>query len=127
MKELRDLRASRKADKEILINLRAEIGSLRKEKEQSVEETRLWMNEVLRPGNKRGNIVISTPEGDDRQRSTLRVMESPSMIREELRKMKDMEYCTLREVEALKKRRADAEERRLEAEAKKKEAEDEVA
>ncbi|GBG89109.1 hypothetical protein CBR_g48820 [Chara braunii] len=128
MNEMQELRAGRDADKDLLIGLKVEISSLRKQKEQLVEETRLWMNEALRPGNKRGCISIATPEVDDRNRFRLRMVGSPTgALREELRKLKDIKQCNLREVEALKQRKMDAEQKRVEAEARKLATEAEVA
>ncbi|GBG86315.1 hypothetical protein CBR_g41309 [Chara braunii] len=128
MKEMQELRAGRDKDKELLVGLKTEIGLLRKEKEQSAEETHVWMNEALRPGNKRGCISMTPPEVDNRTRCRVRIMESPSgALRDELKKLKDMEHCTLREVEVLKQRRTAEERRRMEAEAEKLVAEAEVA
>ncbi|GBG74657.1 hypothetical protein CBR_g19065 [Chara braunii] len=91
-----------------------------------MEETQSWRNEALRPGNKRGTISLSTPECDDRLRSRQRVIMSPNVeLREEIRKMKDSEYCTMREMEVIKQRKAD-EAKGIEAERKKLEAEAEV-
>ncbi|GBG71874.1 hypothetical protein CBR_g10810 [Chara braunii] len=61
MKEMQELRAGRDKDKELLLGLKTKVGPLRKEKEQSAEETQMWMNEALRPGNKRGCISMTTP------------------------------------------------------------------
>ncbi|GBG74517.1 hypothetical protein CBR_g18927 [Chara braunii] len=64
---------------------------------------------------------------ENRNRSRMRIVESPSgELHEEMRKMRDMERCTLREVEVLKQRKADEERKRLEAEKKKLDAEAEV-
>ncbi|GBG63576.1 hypothetical protein CBR_g38642 [Chara braunii] len=126
MKEIQELREERKLDKDILEGLKSEISMLRKEKQLSMEETEMWRNEALRPGNKRGTISIGTPDFSTRARQ--RIMESPNKnFREELRLMKDKEYCALREVEALKQRRAESEARKLDAEARRVEAEAEVA
>ncbi|GBG91554.1 hypothetical protein CBR_g52588 [Chara braunii] len=126
MKEVQELRDGRNNDKDLLVSLKSEIGLLRKEKQISMEETQLWRNEALRPGNKRGTISIGTPDVSIQTRQ--RVMESPNQdFSEELHQMKDKEYCVLREVEALKQKRAEAEARKLEVETRRSEAEVEVA
>ncbi|GBG67709.1 hypothetical protein CBR_g837 [Chara braunii] len=112
MKEMQELWAGREKDKELLVGLKTEVGLLRKEKEQSVEETQTWMNEALRPGNKRGCISMTTPEIDNSIHSM---------------KLKDMEQCTLRGVEVLKQRKTAEERKRMEAESEKLVAEAEVA
>ncbi|GBG89005.1 hypothetical protein CBR_g48614 [Chara braunii] len=125
--ERKELKTERSRGQEMLSGMKAEIGLLRKEKMRSMEETESWRNEALRPGNKRGTISISTPECDDRLRSRQRVMMSPSIeLREEMWKMKDSEYCTMRELEVLKQRKVEAEVKGIEAERRKLEAEAEI-
>ncbi|GBG71081.1 hypothetical protein CBR_g8381 [Chara braunii] len=52
-------------EKEIA-GLRKEIGVLREQNEQIKNESNLWKEEAARPGNKRGSVVIGTPEGTNR-------------------------------------------------------------
>ncbi|GBG74580.1 hypothetical protein CBR_g18989 [Chara braunii] len=122
-----ELKMGRDVDHEILFGLKSEISLLRKEKQQSMEETQIWRNEALRPDNKRGTISLTTLECCDRERTRQRVVESPSKdLREEIKKMRDTEYCTLRGVEALKQKKADAKAKEIEVERRKREAKVEV-
>ncbi|GBG90522.1 hypothetical protein CBR_g50866 [Chara braunii] len=69
-----------------------------------------------------------TPEWNDRERSRQRVMATPKKdLREEIRRMREKEYCTLREVEELKKKQTNVETEKVLAEARKLEAEAEVS
>ncbi|GBG78302.1 hypothetical protein CBR_g26332 [Chara braunii] len=118
VKELQALKAGRDIDKDLLGGLQTDVGLLTREKETK----QVWMHEALTPGNKRGTISISTststPECDNRGKSGLQVEEAPTgVLREELRKMKDVEFGTRREVKVLKnlKRSTDGESKRLEA------------
>ncbi|GBG83271.1 hypothetical protein CBR_g36886 [Chara braunii] len=126
-RELREIKENRESvGKEEFMReierLHDEMELLRKEKEESQEETRQWQNEALRPGNKRGTIGMTTLEPSCRGRARLRLGQTPHetrAIRDELKELQakiDLKRCDQAEVSLLKERRAEAEMRRMQAE-----------
>ncbi|GBG78953.1 hypothetical protein CBR_g28668 [Chara braunii] len=49
-----------------IAGLRKEVDVLRRQNEKVVEEVRLWKDEAMRPGNKRGSVAMGTPGLVDR-------------------------------------------------------------
>ncbi|GBG70691.1 hypothetical protein CBR_g7990 [Chara braunii] len=90
-----------------------EIVGLKRLIEQLKTETLHWKDEALRSGNKRGNIVVSTPETSTRRTPRARWTGGDatpeSSWRMEYKKLQSMRRVDSLEVEALKKKKAEAE------------------
>ncbi|GBG67699.1 hypothetical protein CBR_g827 [Chara braunii] len=95
-----------------LESLRTEVGRLKVQGVKDKKKAELWTGEALRPGNKRGNIAIGTPECSarcsPRPRWTDNLRDSDKW-RQEYLKMKEMHRAASFEAEVLKDKRAAAE------------------
>ncbi|GBG87879.1 hypothetical protein CBR_g46179 [Chara braunii] len=102
-----------------LEDLRTEVASLCKRNEEMEEVAQLWRSEALRPGNKRDSINVATPTSEGRVSTQSKVMsasEESRRLRAELLDLHERRKCDLSEVDLLKKKRAEAEIKRVEAE-----------
>ncbi|GBG92259.1 hypothetical protein CBR_g55028 [Chara braunii] len=114
-KEIEELRVSAlsKGNFEAeLEGLRTEVSRLKVQSLKDKEENELWKGEALRSGNKRGNIVISTPDcavrGSPQPRWTDNLRDSDKW-RQEYLKMKEMHRAAALEAEVLKDKQVVAE------------------
>ncbi|GBG72290.1 hypothetical protein CBR_g11218 [Chara braunii] len=91
---------------------RTEVSRLKIQSIKDKEKAELWKREALRPGNKRGNIVIGTPEcparGLPRPRWTGNLRDSDKW-RQEYLKMKELHRAACFEAQVLKDKRVVAE------------------
>ncbi|GBG65777.1 hypothetical protein CBR_g52368 [Chara braunii] len=105
-----------------IAGLRKEIGLLREQNERIIVESNLWKEEAARPGNKRGSVVIGTPDGTNRGTpkprctGSVRDGETGDRWKEEYRNLRSLHRLANIEAEALKEKRAEAERKRMEAE-----------
>ncbi|GBG43959.1 hypothetical protein CBR_g77518, partial [Chara braunii] len=102
-----------------IAGLRKEVGLLRDSSQRAEEEVKVWKNEALRPGNKRGSVVVDTLECSNRGTSKPRWTDNVRQAdkwRTEYRNLQDLQRSSDTEVAMLKERRAEAEKRRMEAE-----------
>ncbi|GBG59562.1 hypothetical protein CBR_g49822 [Chara braunii] len=98
-------------------DLPMEMEALRKRNEETEEVAKLWRNEALRPGNKRGSINVSTPATEGRTATRTRISassEEARRLRVQLSDLQERRKCDQTEVDMLKERRALAEARRIE-------------
>ncbi|GBG72021.1 hypothetical protein CBR_g10957 [Chara braunii] len=131
-KEIEELRGSalvKSNFEQEVAGLRKEINLLREQNVDFMDEARLWKNEALRPGNKRGSIVVNTPDcsnrGTPRPRWTDNIRETDKW-KEEYQKLQGLHEVSNVEAEVLKKKRAEALTQADNLRRKKEEAEKEV-
>ncbi|GBG72218.1 hypothetical protein CBR_g11150 [Chara braunii] len=109
---------------------RKKIDVLRKQNEKAMDETRLWKDEALRPGNKRGSVVVNTPglpnRGTPKPRWTDN-MKDNERWKEEYKKLQSLHRIANVEAELLKEKRVQAESKRMEAEKQVKELEEKMS
>ncbi|GBG74396.1 hypothetical protein CBR_g18807 [Chara braunii] len=89
-----------------------ELAGLKRQLEDLRIEARQWKDEALRPGNKRGSIALSTPDANARASPMPRrtcEKEQEQDWRSEYRKLQSLRRADFVEVEALKKKKAQAE------------------
>ncbi|GBG76151.1 hypothetical protein CBR_g21899 [Chara braunii] len=109
-----------------IAGLKKEIDCLREQNANVLAEANQWKNEVLRPGNKRGSVVIDTLATYERGTPKPRCSESlkeAGKWKGEYNNLRSLHRLTNIEAEALKKKIAKAEMKRLEAENQVKELE----
>ncbi|GBG58965.1 hypothetical protein CBR_g24315 [Chara braunii] len=101
-----------------ITGLRKEVSLLRDQNERVVSEAGQWREQALRPGNKRGSVVLLTPEvtnrGSSKPRWTDNVWEGEKW-KAEYRNLQSLHRFANIEAEALKEKRAEVEARRMEA------------
>ncbi|GBG88213.1 hypothetical protein CBR_g46781 [Chara braunii] len=102
-----------------IAGLRNEVNSLREQNERVVAEADKWKEQALWPGNKRGSVVLQTPEcsnrGSPKPRWTDNVREEDKW-KVEYRNWQSLHRLANIEAKALKEKRAEAEARRAEVE-----------
>ncbi|GBG92222.1 hypothetical protein CBR_g54765 [Chara braunii] len=105
-----------------IAGLRKEIGVLREQNERITAESNLWKEEAARPGNKRGSVVVGTPDGVNhgspkpRWTGSVRGGESVDRWKAEYRNLRSLHRLANIEVEALKEKRGEAERKRIDVE-----------
>ncbi|GBG79842.1 hypothetical protein CBR_g30107 [Chara braunii] len=113
-----------------IVGLKCEIDQLRAQNERDIGKAKLWKDEALRPGNKQGNVAISTPDcadrGSPKPRWTSNVREADKW-KEDYRNLRNLHRLTNIEAEALKEKRVEPEMKRIEAEKQVKKLEEEMA
>ncbi|GBG63888.1 hypothetical protein CBR_g39669 [Chara braunii] len=113
-----------------IVGLRREVDSLRRMNERAMEETKQWKDEALRPGNKRGSVVVDTPaisnRGNPKPRWT-KSMKDDNRWKEEYKKLQGLHRVANAQAELLKEKRATAEVKRMEAEGQVKELEEKMS
>ncbi|GBG80933.1 hypothetical protein CBR_g31489 [Chara braunii] len=102
-----------------IAGLRKEVNPLRDQNERVVLEIGQWKEQALRPGNKRGSVVLQTPDvsnrGSPKPGWTDNVREEGKW-KAEYRNIQSLHRLANIEVEALKEKRVEGEARRMEAE-----------
>ncbi|GBG74238.1 hypothetical protein CBR_g17948 [Chara braunii] len=106
--------------KKEIAGLRKEVNSLREQNERVVAEANhQWKSEALWPGNKRGSAAINTPEPSDRGTPKPRWTDNLREVnkwKDEYKNLSTLHRLANLEAEALKKKRAEIELKRMEAE-----------
>ncbi|GBG76385.1 hypothetical protein CBR_g22132 [Chara braunii] len=111
-------------------NLKKEISSLQGRKDRVTAEANQWKDEALRSGNKRGSVAVCTPDGPARGTPKPRwtdTMRDADKWREEYRNLRNLHQLANVEAEALKKKRAEAEAKRMEVELQVKKLEEKMS
>ncbi|GBG90612.1 hypothetical protein CBR_g50956 [Chara braunii] len=113
-----------------IAGLRKEVDALRRQNEKVVEETKLWKDEAMRPGNKRGSVAMGTPglpnRGSPKPQWT-DCMRKDDKWKEEYKKLQSLHKLANVEAELLKEKRAAAEVKRMEAENQIRDLEDKMS
>ncbi|GBG61221.1 hypothetical protein CBR_g19754 [Chara braunii] len=113
-----------------IVGLRMKISTLRGQNEAIMGEVNQWKSEALCPGNKRGSIAVGTPEPADRgtpkPRSTDNLREADKW-KDEYNNLCNLHRIANLEVDAIKKKRAEAELKRMEVEKQVKELEERMS
>ncbi|GBG62273.1 hypothetical protein CBR_g29881 [Chara braunii] len=111
--EIEQLRSSASARGDVereLADLKSELVVLRGQSERALNESQRWKDEAMRPGNKRGNIALSTPDatnrGTPRARWTDLGQDGADRWKAEYRKLQELRRADFAEVEMLKKKHA---------------------
>ncbi|GBG87459.1 hypothetical protein CBR_g45517 [Chara braunii] len=110
IEQLRSLARARGDVERELVDLESELVVLRGQNERALNEVKLWKDEAMRPGNKRGNIALSTPDaanrGTPRARWTDLGQDGAEKWKAEYHKLQELRRTDFAEVEMLKKKHA---------------------
>ncbi|GBG62834.1 hypothetical protein CBR_g32418 [Chara braunii] len=105
--------------KQEILGLRKEVSMPHDQNERVISKAGQWKEQALRTGNKRGSVMLQTPEcsnrGSPRPRWTDNVREEDKW-KVEYRNLQNLHRMANIEAEALKQKRAEAEARKIEAE-----------
>ncbi|GBG74686.1 hypothetical protein CBR_g19093 [Chara braunii] len=128
--ELRKLVDNKQMEGDEIFVLKQELGKLKQQNEKAVEEARLWKDEAMRPGNKRGKVAMGTPgladRGSPRPRWTDNLRKDDKW-KEEYMKLQSLHKLANVEAQLLKEKRVMAKAKRMEAEKQVKDQEEKMS